>query len=215
MLVDKGGLWYKVLVARYGETVGRLEVGGSGLWYKVLVARYGETVGRLEVGGRSVSSWWREVAKIRDGVGDVEGGWFVDRVSKKVGDGSSTYFWYDRWLGDVPFCISFRRLFNLVSNKLSTVADMVDGEAWNWRRRLRVWEEDMLEECRLLINGVVLQSDISDRWQWDSDSDCGYTVRGVYQQLTAQVQPPDASIGDLIWHNQVPLKVSIFAWGLF
>jgi hypothetical protein len=32
------------------------------------VARYGEETGRLEVGGRSVSSWWIEIAKIRDGV---------------------------------------------------------------------------------------------------------------------------------------------------
>ncbi|XP_024630819.1 uncharacterized protein [Medicago truncatula] len=58
-----------------------------------------------------------------------------------------------RWLGDVPFCIRLRRLFDLASNKLSTVANMValggevDGEAWGWRRRLRVWEEEMLEEC--------------------------------------------------------------------
>jgi len=99
----------------------------------------------------------------------VEGGWFVERVSKKVGDDYSTFFWYDRWIGDVPFCIRFRRLFNLVSNKLSTVADMValggevDGEAWGWRRRLRVWEEEMLEECRHLTNGVILQSNITDR----------------------------------------------------
>jgi len=40
----------------------------DGLWYRVLVARYGEEAGRLKVGGRSVSSWWREIAKIRDGV---------------------------------------------------------------------------------------------------------------------------------------------------
>jgi len=83
-----------------------------------------------------------------------------------------------------------------------------------WRRRLRVWEEEILEECRQLFNGVVLQSDTSDRRQWDSDSDCGYTVRGVYQQLTTQAEPPDVTVGDLIWHKQVPLKVSIFAWRL-
>jgi len=45
----------------------------DGFWYRVLVARYGEEAGRLEVGGRSVSSWWREIAKIRDGVGENEG----------------------------------------------------------------------------------------------------------------------------------------------
>jgi len=35
----------------------------GGLWYRVLAARYGEEAGRLEVGGRSVSIWWREITK--------------------------------------------------------------------------------------------------------------------------------------------------------
>jgi hypothetical protein len=52
---------------------------------------------------------------------------------------------------------------------------------------------------------------ISDRWQWNSDSDGDYSVRGIYHQLKTQVEPPDATMGDLIWHKQVPLKVSIFA----
>lgn len=29
MLVDRGGLWHRVLVARYGEEAGRLEVGAG------------------------------------------------------------------------------------------------------------------------------------------------------------------------------------------
>jgi len=82
-----------------------------GFLCRVLVARYGDEVGRLDVGGRSVSSWWREVAKIRDGVGVEGGGWFDECVSRKVGDGEDTYFWHDRYLGGVPFCVWFRRLF--------------------------------------------------------------------------------------------------------
>jgi len=31
----------------------------------------------LEVGGWSVSSWWKEIAKIRDGVGEDGGGLFA------------------------------------------------------------------------------------------------------------------------------------------
>jgi len=44
--------------------------------------------------------------------------------------------------------------------------------------------------------------------------DGGYTVRAVYQQLTTQDEPLEDTVGDLIWHKQVPLKVSIFAWRL-
>jgi len=38
-------------------------------------------------------------------------------------------------------------------------------------------------------------------------------MSSAYQQLTtqAEAEPPDVTTGDLIWHKQVPLMVSIFA----
>jgi hypothetical protein len=42
----------------------------------------------------------------------------------------------------------------------------------------------------------------------------GYTARGAYQILTTQDPPFVDVTRDLIWHNQVPLKVSILAWRL-
>jgi len=45
------------------------------------------------------------------------------------------------WLGGTPLCVQFMRLFDLVENKSSTVADMFSlrwgegGEAWKWWRR--------------------------------------------------------------------------------
>jgi hypothetical protein len=41
-----------------------------------------------------------------------------------VGDGAVTLFWYDRWLGEVPLCQRFSRLFDLAENKSHTVATM-------------------------------------------------------------------------------------------
>ena len=75
------------------------------------------------------------------------------------------------------------------------------------------WEE-MVEECRRLLNDVVLHADVSDRWQWGFDIDGGYTMSGVYHILTTQAKPPVVGMGDLVWHKQVLLKVSIFAWQL-
>ncbi|MCI89653.1 YIPF1-like protein, partial [Trifolium medium] len=46
-------------------------------------------------------------------------------------------------------CERFGRLFELTANKSSTVAEMfalgwgADGAAWEWRRQLRAWEEEM------------------------------------------------------------------------
>ncbi|XP_045810338.1 uncharacterized protein LOC123904757 [Trifolium pratense] len=53
-----------------------------------------------------------------------------------------------------------------------------------------------------------------DRWQWLPDPDTGYTVGGAYQLLTSQDSVTLDDAENLIWHSQVPLKVSIFAWRL-
>lgn len=104
-----------------------------------------------------------EIAKIRDGVGVVEEGWFAERVSRSVGNGSNTIFWLDRWLGDIPLCAWFSRLFELTTNKPSTVAEMFalsweeGGPPWRWRRRLWVWEQEMVVECTHLLNDFDMQ----------------------------------------------------------
>ena len=109
-------------LALLGKWCWRLLEDRGCFWYRVLVARYGEEAERLEVGGRSGSSWWREIAKIRNGLGGVGGGWFQEGVSRLVGDGADTLFWHDAWLGVVPFCVHFRRLFKLAVDKSTTVA---------------------------------------------------------------------------------------------
>jgi hypothetical protein len=54
----------------------------------------------------------------------------------------------------------------------------------------------------------------SDRWVWLPNSLGGYSVRGAYQLLTITDTPLADSAAAMIWHNQVPLKVSVFAWRL-
>ncbi|XP_024626839.1 uncharacterized protein [Medicago truncatula] len=89
-----------------------------------------------------------------------------------------------------------------------------EGGGWQWRRRLWAWEEDLLVECRLLLANVSLQPLSYDVWQWQPDPGQGYTIRGAYALLTSQEEQQDSLCEDLVWHKQVPLKVSIFAWRL-
>jgi len=148
--------------------------------------------GRLEGGGQSGSNWWKEVVNIRDVIGSSGDGWFKDCVVRRVSDGENTLFWHERWCGEAPFCDRFSRLFDLALNKSITVKEMfvlgwgARGEAWRWRRRLWVWEEELLEECMLLLANVSLQPLSYDVWQWLPDPDGGYTVRGVYAMLTSR-----------------------------
>ncbi|GAU10201.1 hypothetical protein TSUD_420190, partial [Trifolium subterraneum] len=206
-------------LALLGKWCWRMLVDREGLWFRVLAARYGVERGRIRDGGRRGSTWWREIVSIKEG-SELGGSWFGDHVSKRVRDGSDTFFWTDPWVEGIPLCDRFGRLFDLAETKGRTVAEMfslgwgVDGEAWEWRRQLWVWEEEMLRECQTLFSLFTLQIQSLDRWQWQPDPVEGYTVRGAYQLLTSQVSPTMDEADTLIWHSQVPLKVSVFAWRL-
>ncbi|MCI46496.1 membrane bound O-acyl transferase, partial [Trifolium medium] len=73
----------------------------GGLWYRVVAARYGEAEGKLIAGDRRGSWWWREVSQIRDGDHGVERGWFGESIERQFGNGADTLFWSDPWLGGV------------------------------------------------------------------------------------------------------------------
>ncbi|GAU22997.1 hypothetical protein TSUD_98260 [Trifolium subterraneum] len=149
---EAGGLGVRQLrefnMALLGKWCWRLLVNKSGLWYRVLAARYGEEVGRLREGGRTGSAWWREIVRIRDEEGDVgERGWFAASIERRVGNGVDTFFWTDPWLGGVPLSVKYMRLFDLSLNKHRTVAEMRElgwagggqlgcgavGYKWWWR----------------------------------------------------------------------------------
>jgi len=195
----------------------RMLVNREGLWFRVLASRYDLVGGRLKCGDRNGSVWWRDIASIRDGDASVLGSWFPENLRIHVGNGANTLFWLDRWVGDVPLCVRFSRLYDLSENKLAAVAQMfswgweVGGEAWKWRRRMWDWEEDMVVECRSLLLTVLLHVDIEDVCTWIHDPVEGYTVSGAYRMITDRTPPTNNVPAALLWRKDVPVKVSVFA----
>jgi len=201
-------------LALLGKWCRRVLEDRESLWFRVLSARYGVVEGRLREGGREASDWWRVVS----GLGRELS--FSDHVSRYVGNGRSTLFWTDVWCGGVSFRARFSRLFELSVCKWVSVLEMSQlgwregGEAWRWRWRLFVWEEEMVGELILLLGIVSLQVNREDRWLWTLETSHAFSVRSLYNFLTLQPpaeQPDDASS---IWHKDVPLKVVLFAWCL-
>ncbi|CAJ2656620.1 unnamed protein product [Trifolium pratense] len=203
---EYGGLGVRQLrefnLALLGKWCWRMLVDREGLWFRVLAGRYGVERGRLCEGGARGSTWWRELARIRGGGGEVGGGWFREHVSRKVGDGSDTFFWTDPWVDGTSLRERFGRLFDLAENKSASVAEMF----------MQGWEAGG--------GGVGVAASVVGLgggdvgWQWQSDLDDVYTVRGAYQFLTSQDAVTLDTASGLIWHRQVPLKVSICAWRL-
>ena len=88
------------------------------------------------------------------------------------------------------------------------------GEAWMWRSMLFAWEEKSVRGCCSFLHNIVLQAYVLDNWKWLLDHIKGYSVSWVYHLLTAAENPTDKGLVDNVWHKQVPLKVSLFAWCL-
>jgi hypothetical protein len=92
------------------------------------------------------------LCNLQEGIESGLGSWFEDNCRKVVGNGNFTYFWLDNWIGGVPLCYKFNRLFNLAVNKECSVEEMSRlgwGEgvnAWRWKRQLMAWEEDSVRE---------------------------------------------------------------------
>jgi hypothetical protein len=72
----------------------------------------------------------------------------------------------------------------------------------------------MLRECRSVLANVLLQPNVIDHWVWRHDPSGGYTVRGDYSMLAFKELHDEEAPIDMIWHKQVPLKVSVLAWRL-
>jgi len=121
-------------------------------------------------------SLWKRVIEDKYGEGDLslleEGSgvsWFKSEVVRKMGDGSSTCFWKDKWRSIVPLCDIFPRLFALSMQKDCCVRDVgfsSEGDRrWYfvWRRDLFVWETDLHNLLRML-EGVVL-GEGRDEWR--------------------------------------------------
>jgi len=109
----------------------------------------------------------------------------------------------------------FRRLYDLSIHKDKTVGEMCalgwddGGDAWGWRRRLLAWEEELVGELMILLANVSLQDSRHDVWLCRPNAGDGYIVCGVYQILMRQEMHDHDDILDAVWHESVPLKVSI------
>jgi hypothetical protein len=123
------------------------------LWKEVLKGKYGGSViGKVELGEDSqpwfASTWWKDICSIGT---NLDQDWFSNEIIRRMGNGANTRFWLGRWIGAVPLCDKFPRLFSISLQKESSVANMwspSDASGWNlsWRRRLFVWETVLLDE---------------------------------------------------------------------
>lgn len=83
----------------------RMRSEAESLWAKILKSKCGSVNEHL--GARDVnlsttgtSEWWQDLWSIQTESGSRHN-WFGERMLKVVGNGASTSFWKDTWLGDL------------------------------------------------------------------------------------------------------------------
>ncbi|CAI8594216.1 unnamed protein product [Vicia faba] len=147
MLVERGGLWYRVLTCWFGERRGQLNT-----W---------ETRG---------SAWWQSMNRTRQGVRLSDTGWWLNNVERVVGNGENSLFWRNPWLEGGLLIDRFQRLYDLSEYKEASVVKMfelgwgVGGDAWSLRKRSFAWEKELVGECIRLLESVMLQEAVDDSW---------------------------------------------------
>ena len=147
------------------------------------------------------SPFWKGLMRTKD--------LFLRRVKFLVGNGMSTRFWEDTWLGDTPLAVQYPTLYNLAQHKEDYVGTILQttlniqfqralvGERWNAWMHL-VWR---LIEVQL--------SDQPDSIQWKLTSNGRFTVKSFYMDL---INSGPLSRSLHIWKVKIPLRIKIFMW---
>ncbi|GJU76530.1 RNA-directed DNA polymerase, eukaryota [Tanacetum coccineum] len=209
--VQQGGLgvssFYALNRALLVKWVWRFLSRDNSLWARIIHAIHGLNGQELSA---SHSSTWSSIVK-EINILKTQGIDIISHCKIRVGNGRSTSFWNDLWIGDSCFRYKFPRLYALDINKECTVADkMVASFTSSFRREVRGGAESLQLTQILDLLGTVILSNMEDRWIWDLNGDGEFCVKDVRNLLDVTFLPKADS--PTRWIKTIPIKVNIFAW---
>ncbi|XP_058775212.1 uncharacterized protein LOC131649467 [Vicia villosa] len=171
------------------------------IWSRFLLLRYHNPKFKVlascgEVLNRDDSSWWRHTVlndfKEEEG---VEG--FIDWINCDCKNGNNILFWHSCWLGDQTLCDSFPYLFDLSTNKLCKVSDVI-----SWSEGAFSWNVNAL----FGLDGLdILNSFSSHSVQNDNISDIALQLRELKESLE-RINPTNLE-HDVFWWKLNPTGV--------
>ena len=181
----------------------RLSQESDGMWAQILRNKYLHTKNLAQVTARpNNSSFWKGLMRTKET--------FFHRVKFVVGDGMTTRFWEDTWLGEAPLALQYPTLYNIVQRKEDYVAIVLQTVPLNIQfRRALVGERwnSWLHLVRRLME--VQLSDQADAVNWKLTGNGVFSVKSMYLVLTNS-GPIPRSIH--IWKVKILLRIKIFMW---
>src|SRR6266536_4971023 len=92
----------------------------EGMWAQILRNKYLQSKTLAQVTVRPTDSpFWKGLMRTKD--------LFFRRVKFLVGNGMSTRFWEDTWLGETPLAIQYPSLYNIVQRKEDYVGTVLQS----------------------------------------------------------------------------------------
>lgn len=103
--------------------------------------------------------------------GEVGVPWLKNEVVKEMGNGRRTSFWKDHWVGEMPLCDCFPRLYSISNQREEMVGEVSflrEGSVeWilTWRREPFLWESELIANLMTVVADFRIGED-EDTWRW-------------------------------------------------
>ncbi|XP_071714730.1 uncharacterized protein [Rutidosis leptorrhynchoides] len=165
---------------------GRFKTETNALWVKIIRSIY-EIDGGLMLGNEASHSSskgiWYNIVNAGKAIEDLQIQ-FNNSFIKVIGDGGSTSFWLDHWIGDNKLCSMFPRLFRLEQEINVSVKDRLsDGDGSR-----------------------------KDSWRWSLSSDGMFKVKILASEIDLKILSTNSPHQSTLRNSPVSKKVELFVW---
>ncbi|XP_071741242.1 uncharacterized protein [Rutidosis leptorrhynchoides] len=143
---------------------------------------------------------------------------FKGSFIKTIGDGNTTLFWKEHWIGNDKLCKTYPRLYRLELDQNTCVKQRVRANeeglsfTWNWARTPSGRTEAELHSMQELLASFDFKNNKSDNWKWAFESSGLFSVRKLTSLIDIHLLGQYVSQPGTVRNNLVPKKVEVFIW---
>nr|KYP39157.1 hypothetical protein KK1_039555 [Cajanus cajan] len=149
------------------------------MWAKVLHGRYGciESFSKCSNVDRRASWWWEDIGWVLQ-QGNF---WLDEKIERCIGDGTTSQFWEDKWIGDLRLLDVFPRLYSFAFDPLSMVGNNGNWEGYSWVCKVTWRRETFVHEVRS-VNTLLEMLQGLQIFSSKQDLGDAFVIRMVYSQ---------------------------------